>query len=89
MYNTLASFAPNREWLYQKANGSGWADCFRDPFYPNPRFLERDRQPERETRQHSRLAQRRRLLTALVPGLPSSCGGRGQAFCKPAWAAAR
>ena len=34
-YTTLVSFVPNRVWLHQHLNGSGWADCFRDPFYPN------------------------------------------------------
>lgn len=33
-FTTLVSFVANRVWLHQFANGGGWADCFRDPFYP-------------------------------------------------------
>jgi hypothetical protein len=34
-FTTLVSFVSNRVWLHQNANNSGWADCFRDPFYPS------------------------------------------------------
>ncbi len=69
MFNTLVSFVPNRLWLHQTTTGGGWADCFRDPFYPSSGAAwnvtgTRDAEPGR----HARLTQYSHLLT--VAGAP-------------------